>query len=112
MGQRAGCVMLNKDTLILEAVTLLSGLLSEDIILRSVMCLENLQSSMACLKIMIDNALSLEGVINDVCICTMVIKKDYSYDDQEITMGITAIFFSSLIILQFKNKWNGHEKLN
>lgn len=52
MGQRAECVMLNKGTHILEVVKTLSGLLSaEDITLRSVMCFENLQSSVACLEI-------------------------------------------------------------
>jgi len=51
MGQRAECVMLNKGIHILEAVKTLSGLLSADITLRTVMCFENLQSSVVCLKI-------------------------------------------------------------
>ena len=72
------------------------------------MCLENLQSSTVCLKIIIDNALSLEGSINDACTCTTVIKKTtHMMIKKEITMSITTIFFSKLdnITIQEQMEW-------
>jgi hypothetical protein len=83
MGQRAECVMLNKGTHILEDIIRIEVWKNQRHYLRSVMCFENLQSSVACLEIK-------KSVLIHESLCTGWLVLELNFDFSSNIVGTSA----------------------